>query len=113
MTNINWTDDGDDNLEEPERVHEFPMGVDGPVLYIRHSQPHGMLEFATEKGSVPKKLEGRWTDREACIRAGQAYIDATVSPAKFNPKGEPAKVKDATGIKRTLSARTNTKEAKV
>lgn len=107
MTNLTWEEEQElQELEqglESKRILEFPMGIDGPVLYVRLSQPYGMYEFATEKGPVPKELEGQWTDLGMIKMAGQIYVDKTVSPAKLNPKGEPAKIKDLSATQRTIT----------
>jgi hypothetical protein len=105
MSNITWEEPTDtDENGEPNRVREFPMGVDGVVLYIRRGQPHGMFEFAMTHGPVPDKLKGLWTELGMAEIAGQSYVNATVSPAKFKPKGTPIRTKSPETVKRNLEA---------
>lgn len=98
--------------EEEERIAEFPLGLDGPCLYLRRSQPFGFFEVGTEKGPVPMALQGRWTDLNMAKMAVQNYVNSTVSPAKFNPKGEPAKIKSPSETQRTKTLRDNFKAKK-
>jgi hypothetical protein len=110
---IKWEDpEGYEDLEdsmEPVRVKEFPMGADGPSLFLVRSQPHGFFEVATERGPVPGALKGKWTNQTMAGAAIQGYIDKNVSSVKFNPKGEPAKIKNETETMKTATLKKNFK----
>lgn len=114
MPNITWVEHSanEDIEDNVNRLYEFPIGMDGPILYLRRSYPHGLIEFATEKGPVPNDLKGQWTDLEMAKLAGQKYTNENVSPVKFNPKGVPAKIKSESETRRTKAFRENFKARK-
>lgn len=96
---ITWIDDEEEDDEfgdgEEKNKASFPVNAEGNCLHIRIAGPYGFFKVFTDKGPVPKELAGAWTDLKMAKASVQRYISQTVSQVKFNPKGEPAKIKQS------------------
>jgi hypothetical protein len=66
--------------EDEEIVREFKLST-GISIYFKKYPPHGMWRVSFERGAIPKKLEGEWSDYRRLYGATLAYLQNKRNPS--------------------------------